>query len=373
MTASIRSSNAATSNSYRCAVCLISALLFLLGGCGPARDAAGPAAIFRDLQLGWPPARPAEPIASLTPGGEAWFSGQTYDPAVLADPADPRSLIMLFSGLNYGGTTQQIGRATANVADPTTWRLSNNGNPVIMPGNLGEWDDLGVRVLSVVYASGTLYLYYQGQHSSDYAFQIGLATSTDDGLTWVKNVNNPILTGNGNGRVDGIAVGPAAVVKEGSVWHMWYSYSTGFPPASSCPCDTGYLVGIRYATSSNGSLWRKAGVGDVFSPPRWIEWHQVRRLGLTYVMVYETGDFATDYSIHLATATAADGVFEESSLAPWTKSAIVGRFDRYHVATGAIYFLGGEWYLFYAGASDRDQPFNTNHWSIGVAPFQFPR
>src|ERR1035441_49029 len=72
-------------------------------------------------------------IAALNTGQRNFFDSQTYDPLVLMNPTDPARLIMFFSGMaapvQLG--VQSIGRATANVSDPTTWAVSNSGNPVL--------------------------------------------------------------------------------------------------------------------------------------------------------------------------------------------------------------------------------------------------
>ena len=71
------------------------------------------------------------PIAALATGLGNFFDSQSMDPCVIVNPSDSTQLIMLFTGLAapVGTGPITIGRATASVSDPTTWTVSNSGNP----------------------------------------------------------------------------------------------------------------------------------------------------------------------------------------------------------------------------------------------------
>ena len=81
-------------------------------------------------------------------------------------------------------------------------------------------------------------MWYTGYSSSADIAQIGYATSTD-GINWTKDSNNPVLSVGASGSWDSDLVANPAVIKDGSVYKMWYEAS-----------DAGKWLRIGYATSS---------------------------------------------------------------------------------------------------------------------------
>ena len=78
------------------------------------------------------------------------------------------------------------------------------GNPILVPGEPGSWDDLYVITANVVEDKDTIYLFYLG-YSQAGSRALGVATSTD-GFHFVKYNVNPILQGDGEG-YDAFGVG----------------------------------------------------------------------------------------------------------------------------------------------------------------------
>src|ERR1017187_2042066 len=243
-------------------------------------------------------------IAALNTGQRNFFDSQTYDPSMLMNPTDPARLIMFFSGMatpvQLG--VQSIGRATANVSDPTTWAVSNSGNPVLTANGSGwESGGDGLRCDSVLYnaADHKLYLYYTA-----HASHIGLATSSDLGLTWTKHASNPILSPSGNETHNS----QFAVIKDGGTWRAFYSYRTA----------GAILPAYRYATSGDGISWAKSG-GDIYSDGgRYMEFHQVFRVGNRYYLAYESGGSDVDWDIRIATST--EYLAENSYFRKWRET-----------------------------------------------------
>jgi hypothetical protein len=100
----------------------------------------------------------------------------------------------------------------------TEW-IKYEGNPVLTVGGAGSWDSAWAGVLSVLAEGGGYRAWYIG--SSADAMAIGYATSPD-GASWTKRPE-PIFEARESGW-DGAGVGnPAAVVFDGSVYHMWYT------------------------------------------------------------------------------------------------------------------------------------------------------
>ena len=79
------------------------------------------------------------------------------------------------------------------------------GNPVLPNGNPDTlWDGLQVDVECILNDNGTYMLYYSGDTGNTNEWHTGLARSTD-GVTWSKDPNNPVYSGNPTGWDGGAA------------------------------------------------------------------------------------------------------------------------------------------------------------------------
>jgi hypothetical protein len=94
------------------------------------------------------------------------------------------------------------------------------GNPVIVPGEPGSWDDLYVIMAFVLEYDDTIYLYYSAYNKTG-SRALGLATSTD-GYHFTKYPGNPILTGDGEG-YDSFGVAQAQVLKADTGWVLYFN------------------------------------------------------------------------------------------------------------------------------------------------------
>jgi hypothetical protein len=309
------------------------------------------------LEAAFPARNALAPIPSLSAGQGNYFDSQAFDPCVIVDPVDSSKLLMLFSAMPapVANNFYEVGRATAAVSDPYNWKVS--GTPVFHVGTSGAWDSGHVRCDSLIYTHSKLYMFYDGWDGV--RTQIGLAVSFDDGFTWSRHPGNPVIPISG----EEYWASSAAVIEDNGHWYAWYNNST-----SCCSVGGEYLKGVRFAAATEPSgPWLKTNTTLLTESPKFIEWHQVFKLGPTYVMVYEMGQFDTNWTIGLAKAASAGSAFEKSSKNPiLAGSAIPGRFDRYHVATAAVFQASGKWYLIYCGSADREQPFVANHWSLAV-------
>jgi len=120
----------------------------------------------------------------------------------------------------YGGFRDgkgQIGYATS--PDGITWTKTVT-NPVLQPGSPGEWDELGIGGPFVVKASGVYTMWYQGEGNAGWG--IGLATSPD-GMHWTKYAGNPVLLPGAAGEWDEWFIGDANVVWDGMIYQIWYT------------------------------------------------------------------------------------------------------------------------------------------------------
>ena len=138
-----------------------------------------------------------------------------------------------FSG---AGGPWQTGYATS--PDAHTWTI-HPGNPVLQVGAPGSWDELEANGPSVIKDGATYKMWYHGANNDYSTTGIGYATSTD-GIAWTKHPGNPVLTP-GIGTWDEKGVGWPRVIKNGSVYEMWY-FADGK---------------VGRATSTDGVSWTK--------------------------------------------------------------------------------------------------------------------
>lgn len=292
-------------------------------------------------------------IPTLAPNGGNYFDSQSFDPCILVNPSDSTQLIMFFCGMAapVSSGAQTIGRATASISDPTVWTVS--ASPVITPTLAWETGGDGLRADSVVYSpgDGKIYLFYTARTGTS---GVGVASSTDLGLTWTKL--GQVLTPSGIET----HLSQLAVLLEGTTLHGIYSYRNG-----------GILPALRYASAStsNWTSWTKGGV-DIYSDPgRYMEFHHLFKVGSTYMLCYESGTTSTPYDIRMASSSSVNSGWAAGPVSPFlAKSGEAGSFDEFHTATAHARVIDGYWYLIYCGALDHDQPYYTNHWQMGIVP-----
>ncbi len=129
---------------------------------------------------------------------------------------------------------------------------TNRSETNLGPGSTGAWDDSGMGSPKVIKDGSVYKMWYTGKSSTG-PYQIGYATSSD-GFAWIKHAANPIITPADAGTWDGLPVqhiGESAVIKNGSNYEMWYTALTGTPDEDNPQ--------IGYATSSDGITWAHHG------------------------------------------------------------------------------------------------------------------
>jgi predicted GH43/DUF377 family glycosyl hydrolase len=293
-----------------------------------------------------------------------WKDSQVYDPVVLEDPNDENRLIMYASGMTAPVQLgrQSVGRFTAHKSNPFKWELSHG--PVFTWSDEIGWKGgggNGVRLGSAVYDDlSKRYLLYYTSIDQRGGSTLGVVTSTD-GIHWERceNITGPLIPFIENET----NLNNPCVIKDGDTWYMYFGYRT----------DKGTLKGVRYATSPDGIKWTRqpgnllsVGVPGSYDSQH-IEWFQVFKLGVDYVMVYECFDNIS-YSIAMANSEGPDLPFAKSRLNPMlSKTGIAGTFDEFHVATGSLYFINGSWILYYSGAFNDVSEYGKSRWHLGAA------
>lgn len=127
---------------------------------------------------------------------------------------------------------------------------------VIPLGGLGCFDEHGIFPMSMIRHGNAVYGYTCGWNrrvSVSVDTAIGLAISHDDGLTFQRIGDGPVLAASLH---EPCLVGDGFVKIVGGVFHMWYIFGTGWKRFSAdAPPDRTYKIG--HAVSNDGIEWVK--------------------------------------------------------------------------------------------------------------------
>jgi hypothetical protein len=130
--------------------------------------------------------------------------------------------------------------------------------PVISLGERGCFDEHGIFPINVVRDGNRVLAYTTGWNrkvSVSVDASIGLAISTDNGLTFQRHGTGPVMTAS---LKEPFLVADAFVARYAGTHHMWYIYGAKWVASSEAsPPDRVYK--IAHATSSDGIEWRRDG------------------------------------------------------------------------------------------------------------------
>lgn len=127
--------------------------------------------------------------------------------------------------------------------------------PVLVPGELGSFDDSGAMMSWLTNVGRELYLYYIGWNlgvTVPFRSSIGLAISSD-GTTFQKPFRGPIMD---RCRTEPHFCASNCVLKEDDTFKMWYSSCTGWSIVGGAPR---HRYHIKYAESKDGIDWTRSG------------------------------------------------------------------------------------------------------------------
>ena len=156
-----------------------------------------------------------------------------------------------------------IGRAVSNTSPHGPWIRSDD--TLLAVGSPGEWDSQFISPDVIIkYGSDLIMYYYAGDVFPSGYSQIGMATSTDGGLTWEK-YNDPTTTSppyaesdpvlKPDKDYDRLGIFGCTVLRRDTLWDMFYAGKNA----------TG--KSICYATSLDGIIWQKDSVNNpIFTP-----------------------------------------------------------------------------------------------------------
>jgi hypothetical protein len=304
-----------------------------------------------------------------------WMSQQIEEPCILVNPKAPDRLIMLYSAISSADrVVAAVGKAWADIHDPFQWQ-QDEANPVFGPGKRG-WDSTTIRLDAVLYIAeeDAYYIYYSGS-TGTIQDRIGLAIcpagqdgySTLNETSMVRYSTSPVLAPEPAAPYNETMASQAAVLREWNQttqqwdWYMYYSYRG----------KDGTLPGIRLATSHDGKKWtrhfnsddpRKMGQIFLSTPNAYYEWHQIFKIGNTYVLCIEVGvEHGVRWRPVLAISKKPGQGWQQLDVDLMLQTNWTGLYDDrtlFHVATPALYQLSGKWYLFVQACG---KPGNLNY------------
>ena len=136
--------------------------------------------------------------------------------------------------------------------------------PVIPLGELGCFDEHGIFPINIVRDGGDIFAFTCGWNrrvSVSVDTAVGLAQSSDNGLTFSKLGHGPVM---GASLHEPCLVGDAFVLPIDGVFHMWYIFGTGWKQyQDGAAPDRTYKIG--HATSTDRVNWTKEEANQIIS------------------------------------------------------------------------------------------------------------
>lgn len=130
--------------------------------------------------------------------------------------------------------------------------------PVLQKGASGEWDSAAVADPYVIDIGGSLYMYYLG--CDELGIQrLGIAKS-EDGISWVKYRNNPIMDVGVEGAFDENGLGEPSVIYQAPYYYMVYTGRNAYEQRN-----------LGLAISVDGVTWKKKSYKGIvnLTPNAW--------------------------------------------------------------------------------------------------------
>lgn len=131
--------------------------------------------------------------------------------------------------------------------------------PILMPGELGAFDDNGVTASCLIREKKYIYLYYIGwkpKSTTRYSLMTGLAISKNNGETFKRYSRSPILKLT-NKEPFSILTAPYVMKVKNNKWFMWYVSCNEWVNKDYPKYD------IKFASSSDGKNWIQKGLTSI--------------------------------------------------------------------------------------------------------------
>ncbi len=134
--------------------------------------------------------------------------------------------------------------------------IFENNIPLLEFGNPGTFDDSGIMPTSIINVGKKKYLYYIGwttRQTVPYQNAVGLAISDDDGKTFYKLSEGPVISVN---HIEPYFSGTAYVMFDKGIFKMWYLSCIKWESFDGKPEP---IYNIKYAESADGINWKQTG------------------------------------------------------------------------------------------------------------------
>lgn len=290
---------------------------------------------------------------------------------------DQAGATYLFYYANRGGRNTESGRDTAvgMAKSNDNINFQKYPQPVLLPGEKGEWDSGGVEVhpsCIIQRRDGTYSMYYSGyidkKGVADFYWGsnggIGVAFSKDL-INWKKYDKNPILTNSKEIAWESEGIFEPSVIFTGDEYGgdgaflMWYGGN-----------NKDGVMGIGLAKSINGIDWIKHSNNPVLTRSSnsldfdgyTVEVHNVLKINNGYVMAYEATDRKFPSPFRIGLAFSKDGVtWEKNKFNPLLEGGGIGEWDSMGAYHPSILIEDNKILIFYVGLNS-----NYDH-QIGVA------
>jgi len=161
----------------------------------------------------------------------------------------------------YFGTRDKLNRTVTTYieveADNPRNILYIHDKPVLGLGKLGCFDDSGAMPIWIVNYGEVKYLYYAGWNigtTVPFRNSIGLAISSDDGRTFVRLYEGPIIDRTYS---EPHFCAATCVLVEDGLWRMWYHSTVKWEVHDGKPEPYYHL---KYAESKDGIHWDRKGI-----------------------------------------------------------------------------------------------------------------
>lgn len=135
--------------------------------------------------------------------------------------------------------------------------LNESKKPILKLGESGSFDWAGIMPTEIITIGDVKFLYYIGwslRLDVPYHNNLGLAISYDNGETWQKYSNGPVLS---TSHLEPGYIGTVSVLIEKNIWRMWYLSCLNWVK-SNIGMEPTY--DIKYAESIDGINWLPSGL-----------------------------------------------------------------------------------------------------------------
>jgi hypothetical protein len=188
-------------------------------------------------------------------GNFSW--AKSYASVPIIDQIDTSSYRIYFTSRNSLNQSS-MGFFEIDINEPYKI-LNETTEPILEPGKLGTFDESGVMGVSLVTNNTKKYLYYVGWNQPKtvpFRWSVGLAISENDGRTFEKISDGPILERN---TLDPYFVSSPFVIYDENLWKMYYISGLNWE-INNKTGEKSIPYNIKYAESKDGIHWNRKGI-----------------------------------------------------------------------------------------------------------------